>query len=309
MEEAECYVVGRDLFRCYIRAIHHVKPIKPLSAFTRLSPKVWLYEPPTTGGAPISPTSPTTILLCSWMNAVPKHVDYYTRSYMRIYPHARIILVSINTVEFLLQSEPRRRADVTAAVTAILAPPQDSERLFVHSLSNGGGRRVYGIAGAYAALTGRPLPAKAWMIDSAPGIPKFRRDIHALIVPARGWGWFAWIPYMAAVLSITSVVYVVVNWCPKWVWHELVWGPVAGMNDEKLIEKKCVRGYVYSNEDLAIDWKDVEWHAKAAEEKGLRVMKKMVHGAAHVQLFKGKEGEKGYWGFMERLWEAGIELD
>lgn len=286
-----------------------IKPLKPLSIFIRLSPKVWLYDPPTTStSTPIPPNHPTTILLCTWMNAIPKHVEYYTRTYLRLYPFTRIIIVSINTVEFLLQSEPRRRADVKAAVSALLAPEQENERLFVHSLSNGGGRRVYGIAGAYAAATGRPLPAKAWLIDSAPGIPKFRRDIHALTVPARNWSWVAWLPYMVAVLSITSVVYVVVNWCPKWVWHELVWGPVEGMNDEKLIDRKCVRGYVYSKEDLAIDWRDVEWHAGVAEGKGLRVMKDLVHGAGHVQLFRGKGGEEGYWGFMERLWGAGMEL-
>jgi hypothetical protein len=179
---------------------------KPLSSFTRLSPKVWLYEPPKsslyTAAAASSPLAPTTILLCAWMNAHPKHIAYYTRTYMRLYPSARIILVSINTTEFLFQTETRRRADISAAVTAILAAPdQENERLVVHSLSNGGGRRVYGIAGAYRSLTGRPLPAKAWVIDCAPGIPKFRRDIHALMVPARNWSWFLWMPYCRCLMS------------------------------------------------------------------------------------------------------------
>lgn len=179
----------------------------------------------------------------------------------------------------------------------------------MHSLSNGGGRRVYGIAAAYRTLTGRTLPAKAWLIDCAPGIPKFRRDVHALVVPARNWGWHVWVPYMAAVLSTVSVVFVVVNWLPKWVWYELVWGPIEGMTDERLVDKACVRGYVYSKEDLAIDWKDVEDNTRLAKGKGFTVMKELVEGAQHVQLFKGEGGEKVYWGFMEKVWGKGIDVN
>jgi hypothetical protein len=241
------------------------------------------------------------------MNAIPKHIEYYTKNYMRLYPAARIILVTINTVEFLFQTETRRRADVMPAVSALLAPNQADDHLFIHSLSNGGGRRVYGITGAYRTLTGRVLPAEAWLIDSAPGIPKFRRDVHALVVPARQWSWAVWVPYMTAILSTVSVVYVVVNWMPKWVWHELVWGPIEGMDDTALVRTGCVKGYVYSKEDLAIDWKDVEDSARTAEGKGYTVLRELVEGAAHVQLFKGKGGEGAYWGFMARVWERAVE--
>ncbi|KAH8597959.1 hypothetical protein B0O99DRAFT_650775 [Bisporella sp. PMI_857] len=277
---------------------------KPLSAFTRLSPKVRLYEPPVSD-KPVPSSHPTTVILCSWMNALPKHIEYYTGIYMRFFPRTRIILVTISTVEFLFHTEARRRADVKAAVTALLARDQASERLFVHTLSNGGGKRLYGIASVYQATTGRPLPAQAWLIDSAPGIPRFRRDIHALIVPARTWGWFAWLPFMVVVLSTVSLVFIVVNWLPKWFWGELVWRPTEGMNDHRLIDKKCVKGYVYSKDDLAISWEDVERHAREAKQKGYPVEKLLIHDAAHVQLFKGKEGEKGYWGFMERIWALG----
>ncbi|KAG9245567.1 hypothetical protein BJ878DRAFT_574755 [Calycina marina] len=203
---------------------------KPLAAFTKIAPVVGLYEPASGTAEPDS--HPTTILFCSWMDAQPNHIDYYTRKYMKLFSHSRIILVTINTVRFLLQSEARRRADVKAAVTAILDRDEKSERLFVHSLS--------------------------WIIDSAPGIPKFRRDIYSLLVPARTWCWLRWLPFAAMVLSAVSVVYVVVNWLPKLVWGELVWKPTAGMNDKKLIPLSCVKGYVYSKEDLAIDWNDVE---------------------------------------------------
>jgi hypothetical protein len=281
---------------------------KPLSQFKRLSPQVSLYEPPSDIKA--SSDSPTTILFCSWMNAASKHVDYYTRSYMRIYPGARIILVTINTVEFLYTSEGRRRKEVSQAVNALLASPYGEEdRLVVHSISNGGAKRFYGVAGAYQACTGKQLPAKAYVMDSSPGIPKFRRDMHALLVPARRLSWFAWIPFYIATLLSVSGVYVVVNWMPRWFWGELVFKPLELINTPTFMPKSCVRGYVYSKEDLAIDWRDVEFHAREAEEKGYRVKKKMIEGAGHAVLFKGKGGESDYWSWVNRLVQSGLGLE
>ena len=111
---------------------------------------------------------------------------------------------------------------------------------------------------------------------------------------------------MLTILLTTTVIYVLVNWLPTWVWRELVWGPTEGLNSTDLLDLKTVRGFVYSKEDLAIDWKNVEAFAKVTEKKGYRVEKKMVENAEHVQLFKGKGGEKDYWGFIERVWGMGV---
>ncbi|KAG0651505.1 hypothetical protein D0Z07_1890 [Hyphodiscus hymeniophilus] len=284
------------------------KPLvsKPLSAFTRLSKRVSLYTPPTHATTPSPPSDPTTILLCSWLNAAPKHIDYYASSYMRLYPSARIILTQITTAEFLFHSETRRRADVREAVSALLAPDQDNESLLVHALSNGGAKRSFAVAGAYRELTGRALPADAYVLDCAPGIPQFRRDVHALTVPAAAWPLYRWLPYMAVTLGVVCAVYVAVNWLPTWVWHDLVWRPTLGTNDAGFFPLSCVRGYVYSKEDRAMDWKDIEKHAAVAETKGYTVRRKLIEGAGHVQLFKGKGGEKDYWDFVTGLWDLGM---
>lgn len=280
-------------------------PAKPLSAFKRLSPIVGLYTPPKSS-TPSSLTDPTTILFCSWMNATPKHIDYYTRTYMRLYPSARIILVTITTKQFLFETEIRRRKDIAEAVTALLSEDQATERLHVHSLSNGGAKRVYGIAGAYKTQTGNTLQMKSHIIDSAPGIPKFRRDIHALAVPARKLPLFPWLAFMSVTYVVVSVVFVAVNWMPKSFWHQLVWGPTHGFYNKEIFDEKCVKAYIYSKEDLAIDWKDVEAHAAATEQRGYRVVKKLVESAEHVQLFRGKGGEQDYWGWIQRIWGLGM---
>jgi hypothetical protein len=282
------------------------KASSPLSEFSRLSKVVRLYQPPESS-QPVDPTAPTTILFCSWMDAHPKHIAYYIKAYMKLYPHARIILATMSMTQFLMQKETTRRAESKEAVTALLSTPLENERLLVHSLSNGGARRVYNIAGAYHQATGMPLPVKAFVIDSAPGIPQFRRDMHALSVPARKWNWFLWAPYMTLVVAMASMLYVTVNWMPKWFWRELVWGPHEGMYNHALINPKCVKGFVYSKEDIVIDWKNVESHAKLTEEKGYRVEKKMIEGAEHVKMFQGAGGEEDYWGFVKRIWSIAMD--
>jgi hypothetical protein len=145
------------------------------------------------------------------MNASTKHIDYYTRSYMRLFPGARIILISINTTQFVFTTETTRRAQIQPAISALLSVPQENERLLVHVLSNGGAKRLYGVSAAYAAAVGKPLPLKAYILDSAPGIPQFRRDIHALNMPARNWPWYIRVPFHTVVVLVTCVVYVTVN--------------------------------------------------------------------------------------------------
>jgi hypothetical protein len=208
----------------------------------------------------------------------------------------------------MLETEHKRREDIKEAVTALLSRPQEDERLLVHALSNGGGKRLYGVGSVYRDITGKPLPAKAVIMDSAPGIPQFRRDIHALGVPARKFNWAVWLPFMLVIVIVTSIVYIVVNWMPRWVWRELVWGPTEGLANGEVVDGRAVKGFVYSKEDLAIDWKNVEAYAEGAERKGYRVVKKLVEGAGHVQMFKGKGGQKHYWDFIERVWGMGIEL-
>lgn len=69
-----------------------------------------------------------------------------------------------------------------------------------------------------------------------------------------------------------------------------------------------MRGYVYSKEDMSIDWKDVMAHAKVAESKGYRVVTKLVEDAHHAQLWNGQGGEKDYWAWIQKVWDMGFGL-
>lgn len=286
-------------------------PRQLLTGFVRLCPDASLYTPPQ-GTPPPPATSPTTIIFTAWMNAAPKHIDYYMRTYKLIYPSARIIFTRISTVQFLFTTEATRRRQIAPVVDALLsfesAHGHEKERIVFHSISNGGAKRAYGIAGLYLQRTGRVLPVKSFLFDSAPGIPQFRRDMHALTVPLRGMNPVVAAPLYVLFFVSVSAVYVCVNWLPKWVWGELVWKPTILSNDFGFFAKEGVRGYVYSEEDLSIDWMDVEKHAKRAEQVGYRVLMKKVEGAGHAQLWNGKGGAEDYWGWIRGLYEAGFGL-
>lgn len=284
-------------------------PRKILTDFVPLCHDAAIYMPPA-GTPPALANSPTTIIFSAWMNALPKHIDYYVRTYKRLYPSARIIFIRISTIQFLFTSETTRRKQIKAVVDALLAfeneNGKEKERLIVHSISNGGAKRSYGVAGLYLERTGRTLPMKVFLTDCAPGIPKFRRDMHALTVPLQKMNIFYKAPIYALLLVSVSLVYVCVNWLPYSVWGELVWRPTFLFNDKRFLGDDVLRGYVYSKEDLSIDWKDVEAHARKAEEVGYMVEKKLVEGAGHAQLWKGKGGEEDYWSWIQRLYEMGL---
>jgi hypothetical protein len=281
--------------------------VKPLASFVRLNSQVALYKPPKVS-EPVSSLTPTTVVLCCWMNAASKHIDYYARGYMSLYPAAQIIVVTITSKEFIFESEKKRRADVMKVVHAILAPDQGKERLLVHSFSNGGLKRSYSIASSFQSLTGNIFAPKTLIFDSAPGMPRYWRGVYALAVPARKFSFLPRVMFMLVAHLIIALIYICVYWIPLDLWYNLIWGPMLGLKNPQVLDTKTVMGFVYSKEDMAIDWEDVDHWAKSAEDNGYQVEKKLVEGAEHAQMFRGKGGEEVYWGFVQRMWNTGMGI-
>lgn len=84
---------------------------------------------------------------------------------------------------------------------------------------------------------------------------------------------------------------------------------MLGCNDPELMSTKTVMGFMYSKEDEAVDWEDVERWAEKSKGIGYRVETRLVKNAEHVQLFRGEGGEEAYWGFVKRVWGNGNEGD
>lgn len=227
---------------------------------------------------------------------------------MSLYPTAQIIVVTISTQQFIFKSEKQRRAEIVEAVHALLAPGEGKDRILVHSFSNGGGKRSYNVAGVYQSLTGKTFAPKTLIFDSAPGMPQFRRDVHAIAVPARKLGFFSRLLFITVTYVLAAVVQVSVYRMPLGFWYNLVWGPMLGLKNPEILDAKTVMGFVYSKEDKAIDWRDVERWSDSAKENGYKVERKLIEGAEHAQMFRGKGGEKDYWSWVEKMWSLGMAV-
>ncbi|KAL1638023.1 hypothetical protein SLS58_009044 [Diplodia intermedia] len=182
-------------------------PVPGLPDFQRLNHKTYLYDPATaststSGTEPqtaqrtpgSTATSPSLILVCSWMDASPRHVAKYTTYYRTLYPRSPILLVTSATADFFFNTSSRQRRELAPALAAIRSyvpatPPTTTTTtsggggggLLVHALSNGGCGHLAMLSAQYRHLTGgEPLPAASVVYDSAPGRSRFAQGLAAM---------------------------------------------------------------------------------------------------------------------------------
>lgn len=72
------------------------------------------------------------------------------------------------------------------------------------------------------------------------------------------------------------------------------------LNDLDIVDKNAKRMYLYSEEDEVIDWRDVEKHAKEAQEKGISVVTIKEVKGGHVQ--HAVCNKRQYWMSVTELW-------
>ncbi|RDW66019.1 hypothetical protein BP6252_09654 [Coleophoma cylindrospora] len=291
--------------------------IQPLHNFTKLTSNISIYTPeasPPTAGPKPSTQHPTTILFCSWLNAHPRHIAKFLAHHQLRYPSARIILVTINTQQFIFESEAKRKHDMAPVVAALLAGPPTTrgtstapnDRLLVHVCSSGGAKRLYNILGAYRAQTQRALPARAVIYDSSPGIPHFASGLRALLAAGAKLAWWAWIPFWVSMVVLNAGIIFTVH-CTG-LMKDFVWNARDGLNDGRLVDGRAVRGYVYSEEDRVVEARDIERHAEEAVGRGVVVRRCVIPDAEHVKLFVGgREREDVYWGFVDETWRWALD--
>lgn len=183
------------------------KPVisKPLLAFSRLSRKVGLYTPPTTNGLSSRSNNHPPLLLDKRSTQAHRllcqdlHVPLSLRAHHpQHHNHARIPLPIRVPAPGRRQRSRQRDPSPQSSEQKTLCPGPQQRRC----------QRIPRNRGLDQALTGKALRDKAFLLDSAPGIPKFRRYVHALTVPVMKWPLWKWIPYLAVTLAVVSVVFV-----------------------------------------------------------------------------------------------------
>lgn len=217
-----------------------------LEGFKRLGRATYIHEP----------TSTLPILISSWLDAQPRHIAKYTSHYQKLYPHARILLISTSLPEVSWRAyysyvhESRR-----PVIEFLLALPKDT-KILLYAFSNGGAITATAIAREYALRSGQPRPIKAKVLDSTPGGNNWNRAIKAFsmgLPKHPGWRILSSL-FIQAFMGI----YVTFNWVLRR--KDRVMRMRAYLNDSNIFDGGAKRLYIFSMADTMIFHGDVKDH-------------------------------------------------
>ncbi|KAK4174622.1 hypothetical protein QBC36DRAFT_242969 [Triangularia setosa] len=282
----------------------------PLAFMTKISPSAYVYTPPSSSGDDNNVTNnddPKLIILATWMGARDLHIAKYLLPYLSLYPSSSIILLRSEPRHFFSKSAaPRDVAPAVPFIKSLFLPSPSSPssgsnrpEVLIHLWSNGGSLLLHHLR---LALTPQFLPKYVIIYDSCPGQYRYMSAFRAFSAGLTGvWYWI-----------VAPVLHLFCAW--GWFWHVLIGrnktGPLAhlnrGHNDwEKLGGKEVRRGYIYSEGDELVGWRDVEGHAAEAKRAGFKeVRMEKFGGTGHVAHGRGEENQRRYWGVVRGLWEG-----
>jgi hypothetical protein len=277
--------------------------------FQRLSDTTTIYEPPS-GATTSIHEGPTTILICGWMGGRARSLSRYTTEYNKLYPFARIILVSsayTDSPDFralLSRGNRKQRADAPAKALLPGAGAKEA-KLLIHAFSNGGGINLAAISKAYRQLTDAALPARLVVFDSLPGgdelTEEFSRWLDALAVGLPSNILLRW-----PALGLLALVIIVQLGLPPLLGRKNVATRAReDLNDDKLISPHSRRLYLYSEADKLIGANEVREHAAECASKGWQVETVNFQTSGHVR--HAIVNPERYWTAVTEMWNSSAQ--
>lgn len=158
--------------------------------FTRLSFNSFLLEPSHNDNQLLS-NHPSLIILNTWLNASPKHIQKYVSNYRTIYPQSPILLTTSNWRDWTFRSKTSLNNAISPVISYIISLTTSSKaqpKILLHMFSNGGATTAVRIAYQYKQQTkGKPLPISKMILDSTPGKGNYFRTITAFAIALPSW--------------------------------------------------------------------------------------------------------------------------
>ncbi|TLS23699.1 uncharacterized protein PpBr36_06116 [Pyricularia pennisetigena] len=270
----------------------------PLAFMSKLSEKVYLYQPPSTTGVGASPSAghPKLIMVFGWMDARDVHLAKYIIGHRALFPRSQLLLVKDRIYHHFLPLLAARA--LRPAIAALKAAQLSGDRteLLVHAFSNGG-------SGMLANLYRRHvLPPHVMIMDSCPGQFSYRRTLAVLNVGLPFWTRLLLAPVFHAFIVCYYLAFYVSPWGRRR-------GPslarnAAAHNDRSVKgDGERARAYIYSDVDEFIASRDVERHAAQAKQMGLPVRLEKFVGSPHVAHMRTDEDR--YWSIVQETWDEG----
>jgi len=266
---------------------------------TTLSRFVSVYEPArsTAWGSPDA-ASLKLVVVASWMDARDLHIAKYIDQYRALYPTSKILLVKFIFKQMLFGSVAERAVDPAVSYlrslvdSGYLSSSSLQPEILVHIFSNGGMASTKHLFNSYHEKTGQAFPLHAAVYDSCPGGYSYSKTQNAIMAgfPER-WRWI-----VAPLVHLLNMYF--------WVFtrlgrpYALITNPLFH-NDTKE-KRETNRTYIYGTNDVMVDWRHVEAHAKEAESKGFVVRREVFLDSAHVA--HARSDKSRYWKLVTETW-------
>ncbi|KAF4436460.1 DUF829-domain-containing protein [Fusarium austroafricanum] len=262
---------------------------------TLLSSTVRVIHPDS--GAEKQPDAPTMIILCTWMDASPKHILKYTTGYQTLYPSATIIIISSVYPDFLYRSRAAQKACLEPTVP-FLAEDLSKARILVHLFSNGGVLGFVNLCDVFEKNTGKVLPVQSLVLDSCPGRASLSRGSAALLqnLPKQ---WYLSLPMTAALYPLFFIFWLYTRLQPSDILETIR----KELNDEALVTTSAPRLYMYTTRDEIASSDDIEDHIAISQKLGYSVDSVKFDNGCHVGLLRDNSEE--YWMLIKDHWEDG----
>lgn len=283
--------------------------LKPLAMMTKLSPFVSVYEPAGSSSSSSEPSdsndAPKLILVASWMDARDLHIAKYVSRYQTLFPSSKILLVKsifkqvlwgLEGVKAVEPAIPYLRSQVDSGYLS--ASPSKPD-ILVHLFSNGGVATTKRLSQVYRQKTGQAFPLHAAVYDSCPGVFGFWGSYKAIMMSVPKGILLRWIlaPFIHF-FNLAVLFSEVVLRRPSGITANAIYH-----NDPTKLQQ-IVRTYIYSRNDLMIDWRHVENHAKQAQAAGFKVRRKLFDGAHVAHMMSDKER---YWKVVMETWKTAVQ--
>jgi hypothetical protein len=224
-----------------------------------------------------------------------------------MYPTATILLAQTKTVHFF-RSQTSLLQMTKPAVRLIQSEIGAEASLLAHALSNGGSGHLTCIARQHHAVTGRPLPINALILDSTPTKPDFRSLFVSLSIPLPP-SLFVRLPLQTLIGVLLFFSYVLPRWMGMTNMGDRVYDDLKNTEmtadgsggTREWLRHKAPRTYIYSDTDDICPAYSIEAHFQQALRRGLNVRREMWSGSGHVAHMKADP--ERYWSVVRRAWE------
>jgi hypothetical protein len=268
-----------------------------LEGFKVLSPSSSIYKPPPAGKDDESAemSSPSMIVLCTWIGAGKKHIAKYTAEYRRRYPNTTPLVCETSVYSMFFGGSITEERDTILEHIHSAANGHDGRPIVLHAFSNGGAFKALRLTESVKAKTGSTVPFTATIFDSCPGTMDRSTLSEALslslprnfILNFIGL-YVIWISVL--LYALTQNAFGRENAAMK---------GRRKLNEAPLFSKNVPRLYLYSKKDELVSWEVVQEHARDARRKGYEVVGEVFEEAPHCLLLR--EDGKRYWGAVDRM--------